>query len=234
MTTRSAPPRLIVEDFKAWWREHAPAHLREIDPDDLPPVDWQALEREELDAMRDRQAHARNVLWRERLPARYAAASLGELTEQQHPERVMPWLDSPSLTLLLAGPAGHGKTHAAYAVGNAAVHQGIYALAWTLADLNAAMRPGGAEPERTYERVAAAELLVIDDLGREQVTAWSLEVLQRLLDVRVRERRRNVVTTNLSYEEVVERYGTPIAERLIEEAVIVKVEGRSMRTVSPW
>lgn len=220
-------------DLRAWWQTHAPAHLRDLP---VEPGERDVVESDEDRAERlARQAAAKNAQWRHRLPTRYAAASLDSLVEQQDPEgRVRGWLDSAAVTLVLAGPADHGKTYAGYAVGNEAVARGYYALAWTVADLNAALRPGADLPERTYERAVGCDLLLLDDLGREQVTAWSLEQLQRILDARNRERRRTVVTTNLSYEQVADRYGSPVAGRLIDDAIIVKIEGERLRKAAPW
>jgi DNA replication protein DnaC len=196
---------------------------------------WSGREDEQDRAERlDRQRAGRIAAWERRLPVRFAHADLADVTDEQDPAgRARKWLArTESLTLLLTGEPDRGKTHIAYAVGRDALAAGVWVEAWQVADLNAALRPGG--DEAAYDRIVAVDLLLLDDLGREQVTDWSLEQLQRILDARSRARLRQIVTTNLTYRQTCERYGTPIAGRLNDAATIVKVEGPSRRTPDPW
>lgn len=213
------------------------ARLRDTDAEPAPPADVETPD--ERDARLDRQHAARRAAWLERLPSRFTQASLDTLRDQQAPHLLRDWLDREpgtdprALNLVLVGESRLGKTYAAYALGNAHVAAGGYAVAWTLADLNAALRPDG-DPT-AYDRVVGAGLLLLDDVGREQVTAWSLEQVQRLLDARNRERRRTVATTNLGYDTLVERYGDPVVERLLDDAEIVKVTGEPISGgPNPW
>lgn len=181
-----------------------------------------------------RQQAARDAAWIARRPRRFADAELADLADQQDPRgQIARWLGRGAATLALFGSAGTGKTWAAYAVGNAAVRAGTWSIAYTAVDLLADLRPGGADPAATYDRVSRCDLLVLDDVGREQVTAWSLEQMQRLLDARSRERRRLVWTTNLAYDALGERYGDPVVSRLLDDAVAVRIVGEDRRTLAP-
>lgn len=195
-----------------------------------PPAPASTVEDDaEREERQSAQRAVRESTWRARLPRRYATANLRALREQQHPVRLLAWLmatpgtDEKALNLLLTGPSRRGKTYAAYALGNSYVEHGGYAVAWSLADLNAALRPGG--DEAAYDRVTSVDLLVLDDLGREQVSAWTLEQLQRVLDHRNREGLRTVMTTNLGHTALVERYGDPIVQRMLDDCRVLKVEG---------
>lgn len=115
------------------------------------------------------------------------------------------------------------NTYAAYALGNAYVGSGGNAVAWSLADLNAALRPDG--DDTAYDRVTSVALLVLDDVGREQVSAWTLEQLQRILDHRNREGLRTVFTTNLDRAGLTERYGEPIVARMLDDCQVIRVNG---------
>lgn len=209
-----------------------PPHLRDLADDAVGLVNGES----EQDK-RERQAAqraGRNAQWAKRLPAMYEGATLAGLHATQDPGgKVSGWLDHPdSLTLVLVGPADRGKTHAAYAVGAEALRRGHTVVAYTLADLNAAMRPEG-DP-LAYERATTYEYLLLDDLGREQVTPWSLEQIQRIIDHRMRERLHTIVTTNLSATEIEERYGSPVIGRLTYQATIVKIDGPSLRRPAAW
>jgi DNA replication protein DnaC len=184
---------------------------------------------EDAEVRRQRQRVARESVWRARLPRRYATASLDALRPQQNPVMVRAWLaatvggEPNALNLLLAGPSRRGKTFAVYALGNAYVADGGHAVSWTLADLNAALRPDG-DPT-AYDRVTTVGLLVLDDVGREQVSAWTLEQFQRILDHRNREGLRTAMTTNLVRASLTERYGEPIVARMLDDCRVLRVDG---------
>ena len=222
-----------------------PARIRDLDLSDERYATPEGETAGDVALRLEARRHGQHVWWERRLPVIYREASLAGLLPSQDKEgRVSGWLDRPdSLTLLLHGEADKGKTYCLYAVGAAAVARGITTIAYTAADLNAAMRPGG--DEMAYERVTTCDLLLLDDLGRESVSAWSLEQLQRIIDHRTREGLRQVVTTNLPYdgrltederqrrvperEGLVERYGTPVAGRLTYQTTFVRIDGASLR-----
>lgn len=221
-----------VGDLMRRLAARVPAHLRDLADEAVGLVNGES----EADVAERKAAQraGRNAQWSKRLPAMYESATLEGLLPHQDPDgKVRGWLDrEDSLTLVLVGPADRGKTHVGYAVGAEALRRGNTVVAYTLADLNAAMRPDG-DP-LAYERATTYEYLLLDDLGREQVTGWSLEQIQRILDHRTRERLRTIVTTNLTATEIEERYGSPVIGRLTYQATIVKIEGPSLRKPAAW
>lgn len=201
---------------------------REREPERTQETPEEAAER------RERARAHRLAQWDARRPLMYRQAALSDLhPEHQHQGTIRKWLASQHRTLVMHSQrAGTGKTHAAYAVGNVAVGNGLWTVAYTAADLNAALRPDG-EPG-AWEAAAGCDVLVLDDLGREHDSGWTQEQLHRLLDTRAREHRRTVVTTNLTGQALMERYGDPVVDRLVDDAVIVEFTGESRRRVAPW
>lgn len=178
------------------------------------------------------QAHL-NARWAERLPVMYADATLADLEGQDR--HLVTWLsNTASLTLVLAGSVGTGKTHAAYAVGNTAVAQGVWAEAWTCADLLEALRPGGDPTNRVAYRVRHCDLLVLDDLGAAKATEWAAETLTAILDHRLREKRRQVVTTNHPYEVLEANWGARLMDRFRYRWTVVTMTGESRRRTPAW
>jgi DNA replication protein DnaC len=103
--------------------------------------------------------------------------------------------------LLLEGPYGCGKTHLAAAIGNARLANGQSVFFITSPDLLDYLRSSfGQEADETYdtlfERIKAAEFLIIDDLGVENPSAWAQEKLFQLLNHRYVHRKQTVITTN--------------------------------------
>ena len=63
-----------------------------------------------------------------------------------------------------------GKTFAAYAVGNEARARDLWVVAYKSVTLLDLLRPNDADPQvaaRTWGEVTAADLLIVDDLGKE-------------------------------------------------------------------
>lgn len=198
----------------------------------LREADWA-----EMAAIRARQAANRHAVFERRRPSRYATADYAGLRPEQDPGGLVSgwWARGPR-SLVLAGPVRTGKTTAAYAIANAAHRAMCWVVALSAADLSAALKPDG-DP-LAYDQAVACDLLVIDDLGRERVTDWWLEQLQRVVDARCAHERRLVVTTNAAaadpdalYDELVARYGDPVVERLIDDGGVVALDGPAVRNV---
>lgn len=215
---------------------------------DLIPVDDKELtrlyaeaDRAEMEAMRAKQAANRAIVYTRRRPTRYAAASYELLTPEQNPDgKITRWWDTGPRSLVIAGPARTGKTTAAYAIANDVHTRDTWAMAWTAADLSAALKPDSDEP-LAYDYATTCPLLLIDDLGRERVTDWWLEQLQRIVDARCANERRLLVTTNSggsadeTYDELVARYGSPVVERLIDGGGVLVLDGPAVRqVVTEW
>lgn len=89
-------------------------------------------------------------------------------------------------------------------------------------------RPGG---EAIWDEVRKVYALAIDDLGREysdQHGRWLAE-LDLLIDDRHEMRRPTVITSNLSPQEFIQRYGERIADRIRQMGLVVNCVGESLR-----
>lgn len=64
-----------------------------------------------------------------------------------------------------------------------------------------------------FDEVANVPLLVLDDLGAEQLTDWSLSMMRRLIQKRIDYYRPTIVTSNLRQNEI-NKYDPRLASRL--------------------
>ena len=151
--------------------------------------------------------------------------------------------------LLLAGPAGRGKTHLLVGIGKAYEREGLYETrtsatgkleavavpARTVAfwpvlelvgDLRGCMSDRADNPEPSCR---AASLLLLDDFGAENTTDFAFEALQRIIDYRYRNRKPVAITTNLTIPEWIARYQDRMLSRLTEGGRIVQMKGRDRR-----
>ena len=146
-------------------------------------------------------------------------------------EKAKNWLKSyskklPSVkyrNLVLSGNIGTGKTTLATALARAAVERGKCALILSAYNLNDLFLKCHTSPiaERKYvlQDVMSADLLVIDDLGAEQILRnVTREYLLVLLEERVSKGLCTVVTTNLNAGGILARYHERIYSRLFDSA----------------
>jgi DNA replication protein DnaC len=217
-----------------------PRHHDPLDQLAARPDLFDEADRAELEAIRARQAANRHVAYVRRRPSRYANAAYATLQPEQDPRgMVTRWWTAGPRTLVLAGPSRTGKTTAAYAIANHAHEARRWVIAWTAADLSAALKPDGEHG--AYDHTVDCDLLVVDDLGRERITDWWLEQLQRVVDARCANERRLIVTTNAgrdprsTYDELVARYGDPLVERVIDDGGVIALDGPPVRkVVTEW
>jgi len=108
--------------------------------------------------------------------------------------------------ILLEGGYGCGKTHLAAAMANDAVEKGIPTLFITVPDLLDSLRFAYADPETTFEQrfeeIRGADLLILDDFGTQNATAWAQEKLFQIINFRYINKLATVITTNLMLDEV--------------------------------
>jgi DNA replication protein DnaC len=125
--------------------------------------------------------------------------------------------------LLLQGGFGCGKTHLAAAIANFIVGIGVPTLFITVPDLLDALRFTYNNPESTFEQrfeeIRTAPLLIMDDFGTQNATAWAQEKLFQILNYRYINRLPLVVTTNLLLEQIEGR----IRSRLEDPELVTRV-----------
>jgi len=136
----------------------------------------------------------------------------------------------PFLTFL--GTIGAGKTHIALSIAWEWLARHKTVLYYQVEGLLDALRrgfsswqqgnPGGYQNIITFTQTAS--LLVLDDLGAQNVTDWSTSKLDEIIDYRYIYRRPLVVTTKLTLA----RLSPGIADRL-GEGTLIQLSGPSYR-----
>lgn len=136
---------------------------------------------------------------------------------QQFAQRQQGWL-------LLQGKYGCGKTHLAAAIANFAVTLGVQPIFVTVPDLLDTLRFAYSDPDATFEErfegIRQSPLLILDDFGTQNATAWAQEKLFQIINHRYINRLPTVVTTNLLLNEIEGR----IRSRLEDPELVTRVQ----------
>ena len=131
--------------------------------------------------------------------------------------------------LLFWGGTGSGKTFAAGCIANELVSRGVPVMVTSFPRILSLPYERRWE---TVESLAKYPLLVIDDLGAERRSDFSLETVYAVIDERYKARMPLIVTTNLSLQELQKPQDTAAAriyDRVLEMCVPVLFKGGSRR-----
>lgn len=138
---------------------------------------------------------------------------------------------SPSL--LLYGKTGLGKTHLSLAIAGNAVEEGygvIYSSAQNLFNKLEKDKFGKADAN-TEEAILDCDLLIIDDLGAEFTTQFTVSALYNIVNSRELEGKPTIISTNLMPEQLTKDYGERIASRILSNYVMLYFDGSDIRQI---
>ncbi|MGN1235332.1 MAG: ATP-binding protein [Christensenellaceae bacterium] len=123
------------------------------------------------------------------------------------------------LSTVFSGPTGTGKTFLAGCMADRIEKRGYSVLFLSAFSLNRFfMSCFEAESYRALSILIDSDLLVIDDLGAEPVyKKITIEYLKLLLDERFSRKKPIIVTTNLTDDQIPERYSERISSRLLDQ-----------------
>lgn len=141
-------------------------------------------------------------------------------------EQVKEFAENPQGWLLIRGSYGCGKTHLAAAVANYRIERGQPALFVAVPDLLDYLRATFAPTsEVTYserfEMIRTTPLLILDDLGTENMTEWVQEKLFQIFNYRYNARLPTVITTNRDLEEIDLRLRSRMLDASLTRIVVI-------------
>lgn len=175
--------------------------------------------------------------WREarwnQVPNRFRWARLADLDIAWRGD-VAGWAADagPRPNLVLFGPTGTGKSHAAVAAARLRFDAGDEVAFWPVVELLDGLRPGSDLD--VWDRVVYdVDCLVLDDLGASRATEWTDERLYALVNRRWLDERPIIVTTNLPPDALCDAVGERMFSRILGSgAVVLGVGGPDRRLAS--
>lgn len=139
-------------------------------------------------------------------------------------------------TLVFQGPTGTGKTFLMECMANELIESGEYVYYTTAFDFISEAKEYhysySDEKINILKPYLESDALFIDDLGTEPLLKnITLEYLLMVINSRMREGKRTVVTTNLTPPELMDKYDERIISRLFNKksGALIKIEGSDLR-----
>ncbi len=131
--------------------------------------------------------------------------------------------------LLFLGRTGLGKTHLSTAIARTVIERGYDVRYESAPEAFAAWETSRFKARDAMEEYAVCDLLILDDLGSEAITQYTLSCLYTIINARIGQARPTIISTNLGYDALQERYNDRITSRLIGEFSPLLFVGEDIR-----
>ena len=138
--------------------------------------------------------------------------------------------------LLLYGNTGVGKTFLTNCIARELLEQShtvVYLTSLKLFDILETYKfdrdLSHTEKNAAVSYILDSDLLIIDDLGTELNNSFTSSQLYHCIDARLNHRRATIISTNLSFDDLRERYSERIFSRLTSSYILLKLTGDDIR-----
>ncbi len=138
-------------------------------------------------------------------------------------------LSSPSL--IMQGGTGLGKTHMSLAIANTVIQKGFGVVYCSVNNIITKLEREhfGRDDGDTDRMLLECDLLILDDLGTEFKSSFSGAEIYNIVNTRLMTQNPTIISTNLSIQELQERYTERFASRIMGNYVRVTFCGRDNR-----
>lgn len=138
-----------------------------------------------------------------------------------------------SENMLFFGTTGLGKTHLSTAVAKSVIDRGfdvVYVTAQTLFDdFEEDKFSRNNNNGDLTEKYFGCDLLIVDDLGTELSTQFTVSCLYNIVNARINAEKPMIISTNLDRKELRQRYADRITSRLFGEFSVMCFTGTDIR-----
>jgi len=143
---------------------------------------------------------------------------------------------SKSMNLFFNGAPGLGKTFLSACIARVVAENGFSVVYDMAASIFAKFEDAKFNRTDDFEgtrsetkRYLECELLIIDDLGTEMTTAFTISILYEIINTRLITGKKTIISSNLTIDELRRRYSEQIMSRLEGEYQVLTFYGDDIR-----
>lgn len=140
-----------------------------------------------------------------------------------------------SKNIMFMGGTGLGKTHLSLAIANVVINKGYSVVYGTSQNILSDLQNenfGRNDNLRYYERaVLNCDLLIMDDLGTEFKSAYTVACLYNIINSRLSAKLPTIISTNFTLDELEDKYDQRITSRITGEYSQLVLVGNDIRYI---
>ena len=141
--------------------------------------------------------------------------------------------------LLLFGQPGLGKTFLSACIARVVSESGHSVVYDTAANIFAQYESckfrrfddDDAAPDEDVNRYQKCDLLIMDDLGTEMLTSFVQSTIYQIINGRLSAGRKTIISTNLTPDQIGQRYGAAVRSRIEGEYELLPFVGEDIRVL---
>lgn len=142
----------------------------------------------------------------------------------------LPNFSSISTNLLFHGNPGSGKTYLSYCIAKEILDKGYLVVYKTSDELIHNLREIRFNNDTNLESLLFdCDLLIIDDLGAEHLNEFSITELFNILNKRILNKKKMIISTNLTLPDIIKKYSERISSRLLGDFKLYKFYSEDIR-----
>ncbi len=135
-------------------------------------------------------------------------------------------------SILMLGSAGLGKTHLACSIANVVMSYGYTVMYSSAQSLFSKIEQSRYTDEDVVSDIIHCDLFILDDLGAESLTNYSLSVLYNIVNTRMIEGKPCIYTSNITSQNALQKkYGEKISSRLLGSCDTLFFVGDDIRII---
>lgn len=140
---------------------------------------------------------------------------------------------SQQKSLLMQGPTGLGKTFLSGCISKELVEQGVDVVYDTAHNIFSILEKekftNDELSHQSAQRFFDCDLLIIDDLGTEFISNFSVSALYNLINTRLLKKKFMIINTNCEMPELEKNYSSRIVSRFLGDFTLLKFCGQDIR-----